>query len=133
MLKHRWMGAVVLVLLLATPVVAWAAPSGQTEIPTFDEALIAASGPMVSIIVGFLISLAIEYWPEYQAWPGNVKRALFFALCLVVPVGSAALRGALGYAPWSFDPLFWQALWNGFGAGLAGTAVHIKARNAATR
>lgn len=120
-------------LRILSAIVLAAGNSQADSIPTFDAALIAASGPMVSVIVGFLISLAIEHWPSYQGWPANTKRALFFALCLVVPVGAAALRGALGYTLWSFDPLFWHALWSGFGAGLAGTAVHIKARNAATR
>ena len=36
------------------------------------------------------------------------------------------LRAALGYVPWSFDPLIWHALWNGFVAGGVGTVAHTR-------
>ena len=84
----------------------------------------AASGPLVSVIVGFLISLLLDVWPSYGNLASQWKRFVYGGLCLVIPVAAASLRAALGYAAWSFDPLIWHALWSGFAAAIAGTVVH---------
>jgi len=113
------------IALAATPALA-AGSSGEQTIPTFDRALQEASGPLVSLVVGFLVSLLVDVWPEYENWSTGRKRWVYGGLCLVVPLGAACLRGVLGYAAWSFDPLLWHALWNGAGAALAGTVVHMR-------
>jgi len=125
--KKVIVAAVVALALVVTPV---AASNGEGDVPTFDAWLQGASGPLVSVIAGFSISLLIDLWPAYQSWADRWKRVVYFALCLIVPVGAATLRAVLGYVPWGFDPLFWHALWHGFAAGLAGTAVHVKTRRA---
>ena len=109
-------------LAVATPVLA--STGNEQEIPTFDEWLKAASGPLVSVIVGFLISLLLDVWPAYSDFSSRWKAWLYSGFCLVVPVAAAALRAALGYVEWSFDPLIWHALWGGFAAAVMGTVVH---------
>jgi len=96
------------------------------SIPTFDAWLQAASGPLVSAVVAVLISFVVEYWPAYDGLAAKYKRLVYFGLCLAVPVAAAALRGALGYAAWSFDPLFWHAIWAGLSAGGIGTLAHTR-------
>lgn len=125
--EWRWRVGIVLVFallwILATPVLA---SNGEGDIPSFDVWLLAASGPLVSIIVGFLLSFAIEWWSGYDQLSPKQKRLAYFALCLLVPVAAACARAALGYVPWSFDPLIWHAMWNGFGAGGVGTMTHTR-------
>lgn len=114
--------AVLLLIAIVTP--ASAASMDTQEIPTFDEWLKAASGPAVSVIVGFLISLLLDVWPAYGELSATWKTWLYGGFCLVVPVAAASLRALLGYVPWSFDPLVWHALWSGAAAAIAGTVVH---------
>lgn len=108
------------------------ADNGET-IPTFDEALIYASGIGISVIVGFVISVLLDYWPDYADLSTAQKRALYAGFCLVVPVGAAVLRGVLGYVAWSFDPLIWHALWCGVATWIAGTLMHLKVRKNASQ
>lgn len=93
---------------------------------TFDEFLMAASGPLVAAIVGGILSFVVEYWPQFEALAERYKRLVFLALCLVVPAAAALLRAALGYVPLTFDPLIWQALVAGAAAGGIGTLVHAR-------
>ena len=132
MTRKRFSILHLVIMVLLMPVVsafvrpAYASFVQQVDIPTFDTWLAAASGPLVSAIVGFLLSWVVEWWPAYNNWPSRSKRLVYFALCLVVPVGAACLRAALGYVPWSFDPLIWHAIWNGFVAGGVGTIAHTR-------
>ena len=115
------------VLALALVVTPAAASAAQEEvIPTFDSWLKAVSGPLVSVVVGVVLSWLVEWWPAYSKWPSKKKRLIYLGLCLVVPVAAAALRVVLGYVIWSFDPLIWHALWSGAAAFAAGTAVHTR-------
>ena len=124
MLKKATLLAVLLLVVIVSPVLA---DNGET-IPTFDEALIYASGIGISVIVGFVISALLDYWPAYAELTTAQKRALYAGFCLVVPVGAATLRGAMGYTPWTFDPLYWHALFNGVATWVAGTMLHLKVR-----
>jgi NhaP-type Na+/H+ or K+/H+ antiporter len=119
-MKLFTVGLVVLLLVLAAPVYA------QSEIPTFDSWLILASGTLVAAIVGFLLSWVVEYWPKYNSLKPRYKRLSFLGMCLIVPILAATLRGLLGYAAWSFDPLYWHALWNGFAAFGVGEIAHTR-------
>ena len=111
----------VLCLLVAMPVFA----QGD-EIPTFDSWLILASGPLVAAIVGVVLSWVVEFLPRYEELAPKVKRLVFAALCMAVPLLAAALRGALGYVEWSFDPLFWHAIWAGAAAIGMGNLAHTR-------
>jgi len=121
--KRAIVVAIVAMVLVVIPVVA---SNGEGDIPTFDSWLQGASGPLVSAIVGVALSFVVEWWPAYQTWPARWKRLTFFCLSLVLPVGAACLRAALGYVAWSFDPLVWHAIWYGVMAGGAGTLAHIR-------
>ena len=100
--------------------------AAQGEIPSVDEVLEAASGPLVGSVVAAILSGVVELWPKYNELTARAKRIVFFVLCLFVPVGAACLRAALGFEPWSFDPLVWHALWNGLAAGGVGTLLHSR-------
>ena len=122
MIKKAVLLAVLSWAVFVSPVLA---SNGET-IPSFDEALIYASGIGISVIVGFVISVLLDYWPAYAELTTAQKRAVYAGFCLVVPVGAATLRGLLGYTPWTFDPLYWHAIWSGVATWIAGTLVHLK-------
>lgn len=128
--QHLVFGLIVFLLIAWYVPVAATAYSAQ-EIPTFDNWLEQASGPMVSVIASILVSLLVEYWPQYQELDKKWKTASYFAMCLVWAAGCASLRGLLGYVPWSFDPLVWHAIWNAFAAGGIGTLAHQFMRRSA--
>lgn len=111
---------VLLFAVLAAPVLA------QEEIPTFDTWLTWASGPLVAVIVGLILSVVVEWFPQYEALAPRVKRVAFWGLCLLIPIVAATVRGVLGFAEWSFDPLYWHAIWQGAGAAGIGTLAHIR-------
>ena len=110
---------VVLSLLGAVPVFAQ-----EPEIPTFDQFLLLVSGPLLGSAVAVLISFVVEYWPRYQDLEKRWKKLSFLAMCLLIGVGSAAVRAVSGYVEWSFDPLLWHAAWNAFAAFGVGTTAH---------
>jgi hypothetical protein len=120
-LKLR-VGALLLVVGLLVPF-GVAAQDGEA-IPSFDVWLQAMSGPLVGTAVALLLSVAAEHWSQFEALSPKSKRVVYFGLCMVLPLVAASLRALLGYVPWSFDPLLWHALWNGFGAAGVGTLGH---------
>ena len=130
--RIAWSIVIAVLLLLVFVVPAAAAAQGE-EIPTFDEALQYASGMGISVIVGFVVSVLLDYWKAYANLTPTEKRGLYAGLCLIVPVGAAALRGAMGYVAWSFDPLLWSAIWSGAAAAIIGTLVHNKVKRVASR
>jgi hypothetical protein len=77
--------------------------------------------------VGVLLSLLAEYWPEYDSLAPKAKRLLFALLCFLFPLASATLLALAGFVPWSWDPLYWDALQAGAAAFAAGTLVHTRA------
>lgn len=92
---------------------------------SFAEFLRYAAGDGVSIIVGVVLSQVAEYIPAYQALEAKPKALAFIGACFVIPLLAATLLGACGYEPWSFDPLFWQAIIAGFVASGVGTLTHV--------
>ncbi len=121
--------ALVLLSLLALPVSA--AAQADEPAPGFGQFLELLSGPLISAAVGVVLSFVIEWFPTYNDLPSRAKRLLYFGLCLLIPVAAACLRAALGYVPWSFDPLIWNAIVAGVTAGGAGTLVHARKLSAA--
>jgi nitrate reductase NapE component len=116
--------ALVLIALALWPAVALAADG--SEPPAFDAFLEALAGPLIAAAVALALSVVVEYVPKYEKLDPKWKRLLFFGLCLFVPIAAVTLRGLLGYAAWSFDPLYWRAIWNGMGAAGVGTLAHIR-------
>ena len=97
---------------------------GTGAVPSPDAWLKAASGPLISAIAGVALSLLIGYWKSYGALDPRTKRLLFFGICLAVSLLAATARGVLGYAAWSFENLYWPAIWYALIAGGAGTLSH---------
>lgn len=127
--REQILGIIVFVLVVLALAAAPAAAAGALDdgqVPTFDDWLRNASGPLISAIAGVVLSFAVEWWPAFNSWPSKTKRAVYLGLCLIIPVGAACLRAALGYVEWSFDPLIWHAIWSGAIAGWTGTLAHIR-------
>ena len=78
----------------------------------------------VSIAVGVLLSWIADYIPKYTYLNPKEKRLAFLAACLSVPMVAATFRALAGYAPWTLDPLYWQAITAGAAAFGFGTLVH---------
>jgi hypothetical protein len=93
---------------------------------TFTEVLEYASGPGVAVIVGILLSFAVEYWRGYAALTPKYKRLVFLGLSLAVPVLAMTLRGVCGHIAWSWDDQYWPALWSGGLAFASGTVTHLR-------
>lgn len=113
-------------VLLMVPVVAQA--QGPAA-PSFSDWLILLSGPGLGAAVAAAVSLLAENWAGYQNLAPRLKSLLYMAVCLVIGLGSASLRAAMGYVQWSWDPLLWQALWNAlaqYGVGRLGRDLFWK-------
>ncbi len=92
---------------------------------TFEQFLSWLSTPSgIAIAVGVLLSWLIDYLPRYGYLSPKEKRLVYLGLCLLIPLLAATLRGLAGYASWTFDPLYWQALTAGATAFGAGTLAH---------
>ena len=95
---------------------------------SWSEALKYAAGPGVNLIVGVLLSYAVEYWPAFGTWEPKWKRLVTLALSLAVPVVATALAvlsnewGAWG----DWATTWWPALVAGGVAFGAATFAHIR-------
>lgn len=78
----------------------------------------------VGAAVGLALYYLADYWPGYHEWAPKTKRIFFALLCLLFPLGAATLLGLGGFVPWSWDPLYWDALQAAAAAFTAGTLRH---------
>ena len=86
-----------------------------------------AQGPGISVIVGILLSFAVEYWPAYQAFEAKYKRLVFAGLSFVVPLLGAVASAASGFAVWGdFSGHWWPALVAGAAAFFGGQVAHVR-------
>ena len=113
---------VLMILIMPGP----AAAQGEGEVPGFDQFLQYLSGPWIALAVCVILSWVVEYIPAYNKLEPRWSRLVYFGLCLILPVGAALLRWALGYVALTFDPLLWHAIWNGAAAGGIGTLAHTR-------
>ena len=125
---RRLVRVLLLVYLLSSvvSVAAWSDPEPEPgEYLTWGQFLswMSSSGG-ISVVVGVLLSVGVEYVPPYEKLDKKWKRAVFFGLCLAVPT-SAALLGVWtdGWPP-TFADTFWPALWAGGLAFASGTMAH---------
>jgi len=115
--RKRWGWLVV--LLLAPLSVAWQAPEG--DLMTWSGFLRFLSQPNgIALVVGVLLSLGVEYVPQFRDMASKWKRAVFFGVSLAVPLVAAGL-GVLteGWDP-TWGATFWPAIIAGvlaFGSG----------------
>lgn len=91
-----------------------------------QDFLLYMQGSGVNVIIGVLMSFLIEWWPEYENLESKVKRAVFLALCMVVPLSGALLGTALGYQVWAIEPTFWYATVAGWAAFGSGQLAHMR-------
>ena len=58
---------------------------------SWSEFLQYAASPGIAAIVGAILSVVVEYLPEYDNLEPKWKRLVFFGLCMVVPLAATAL------------------------------------------
>ena len=91
----------------------------------WNEFLDFLQGPGISIVVGVILSLVIEYWPKFQALEPKWKQLVFAGLCFVVPLLGALGMCVSGFAVWGdWSNLWWPALVNGGSAFFSGSMTH---------
>ncbi len=93
---------------------------------TLQDFLLYMQGSGVNAIIGVLMSFVVEWWPTYENLESKVKRAIFLAMCMVVPLTGALLGTALGYQEWTIETTFWYATVAGWLAFGAGQVAHIR-------
>ena len=82
-------------------------------------------GPGISIVVGVILSLVIEYWPAFQDLEPKWKQLVFAAFSFVVPLIGALGACVSGFGAWGdWSNLWWPALVNGGSAFFSGTMGH---------
>jgi hypothetical protein len=98
------------------------------ENPSFLEFLtnLMTSPGFIGLAVGAILSFVVDYIPGYETLAAKMKRLVFLGLCLVLPLGAAAVGGLAGYWSFAFESTFWPALVAGFTAFGSGTFVHTR-------
>jgi hypothetical protein len=133
-MRKTWVRAIVLFAVVFAVTAIPAVVMAQNEsppAPSFDEWLALVGGPGLGAAVAVLLSVLAEQWEGYQSLSSKLKSLIYMGSCLLLGIGSACLRAAMGYVPWSFDPLIWQALWNAlaqYGVGRFGRDMFWKAK-----
>jgi len=96
---------------------------------TYGEFLSYAAGPGVSVVVGVLLSLVMEWErvkEKYDQLSPATKRVIFYGLCFVVPLGATVLGVATEGWDSSWPGVWWTALSSGFVASGIGTLAHAR-------
>ena len=94
---------------------------------SWTEALRYATSPIgVGVISGVLLSWLADYVPAFTLLDPKVKRLVFLATCLLVPILASLLSVALGLVELSWDPLLWDAVMAGITAFGAGTMLNAR-------
>ena len=95
-------------------------------VPSWSEALRFLVGPGAAIASGVIISVAIEYWPAFQALSQKTKVLVYVGLCILVPlVATAAAVATQTWGAWGdVAGTWWPAAWAGFSAAGIGTLFH---------
>lgn len=93
---------------------------------TWQDFLQLASDPgLITIAVGILLSIIVEYMPSFASLPPKWKRVIFFGLSLAAPISAAILGVAtLDWSP-SFVDTFWPAIVAGVVSFGSGTLAHL--------
>lgn len=96
---------------------------------SWQEFLVYALTPAgIGVVVGFVLSWVVEYWPAYETWEPKYKRLVFLVLSFVVPLLGVTLSIATGAGgDWlDFQNTWWPALVAGFTAFTAGQTAHVR-------
>ena len=82
-------------------------------------------GPGVSVVVGVILALLVEYWPQFQNLEPKQKQLAFAGLSLVIPLAGALAACLSGFSAWAdWAGLWWPALVAGWTAFFSGTMGH---------
>jgi MFS family permease len=78
----------------------------------------------IQVVLGFALSLISEYFPKFDAYSKQTKQAIFFGICMIIPLLGCALGVLTAGWPLSWEMVFWPALVAGFTAFTSGTLFH---------
>ena len=94
---------------------------------TWTDALRYATSPIgAGMLAGLVLSWVADYIPTFSYLDPKIKRVVFLATCLLVPVLASLLSAALGLVTLTWDPLLWDALMAGVTAFGAGTMLNAR-------
>ena len=93
---------------------------------TWELFVMGMQSDLIGAITGALLSVFVEYWPQYETFDPKAKRLIFAVLCLLVPTVGVALGIASGFQEPIWDVTFWPALQAAFVAFGAGQAAHLR-------
>ena len=93
---------------------------------TLIEALNLARGPGINAVVGVLISILIEYVPEWSELDAKAKRPIILLICLLVPILATFGLVALGQVQPNDLDLWWAAILSGATAFSTSQLAHIR-------
>lgn len=94
---------------------------------TWSEFLALLSAPNgIAAAIGVVLSLVIEFWPEYEQLEARQKRLVFLGLCFVIPVAATTLGVLTAGWPLAWEPTFWHAVLAGGIAFGGGTVAHAR-------
>ena len=79
----------------------------------------------INVIIGFLLSFVVEWFPEYEKLASRWKRLVAMGLSFVIPVGSVVILWLVGELPLSLD-VVWVALSAGFAAFFGSQLSHAR-------
>ena len=82
--------------------------------------MVLATGGATGIVASFLG----ENLPWYQAQPPHVKRWLFLALSLILPLVGWALLALVGSAEWTVETALYYVMLGGFASFGGGQLTH---------
>lgn len=80
----------------------------------------------IAAAVGVLLSVVVEYIPQYDALVPKWKRLVFLLFCFVVPLAAAGLGIATCGWPAGWEATFWPAVLAGGIAFGGGTVAHTR-------
>jgi hypothetical protein len=94
----------------------------------WSEFLRYVAGPGVSLVVGVLISVIVEYWPAFDLLLPRWKRLAVAGFSFAVPVLATVLAVVSGeWGQWGdWAGTWWPALVSGFAALSAATLAHTR-------
>jgi len=98
---------------------------------TWPEFVAFALSPAgIGIIIGVILSFAIEYVPQYMALESKYKRLVYLGLAFAIPLALTAINIATTGAAWTdWEGAWWPALGAGFAAFTGGTVIHTRKLN----
>lgn len=83
------------------------------------------TGAGINAVIGFILSFAAEWWPQYETLTPRAKRLIMMVLCFVVPLLSLLGLIVVGEEVLTLE-LIWSALMAGFAAFFGSQVAHAR-------